>query len=343
MERYFRYEAAGDQFAGRVVCGLPVNSANFAILPPHFPNLDDPILLSALEMSFPTLVKLPNLHGVLCLVLASLVYHFEHLHSKMPINHPLHSTPIFVHADIRIYLLSILESGTDSCYLRASGVPPHIELYKKLDQTQSSISTLPRLIVNELREIIEQNGVMAGNITQGFLETTISKAIADIVGRTGIQNNTQSSCAAESSIEHQIYYWGDGMHLLPESFKFPSVEISVAWKLWWRGNPTEKILPYRKIKTIDLADKKQRNIFYDWKFIMEKLYNYYKRETGLELASTPTEIELIRSFQVVQTMLLPTQKETPQKRQRHDSQLATLTVVRHFREHQKQNLSRTHT
>ncbi|KAF1793909.1 hypothetical protein GQ600_16797 [Phytophthora cactorum] len=36
QDRYFRYEAAGDQYLGRVVAGLPQNSAQFAVLPPHF-------------------------------------------------------------------------------------------------------------------------------------------------------------------------------------------------------------------------------------------------------------------------------------------------------------------
>ena len=34
--RYFKFEGAMDQFLGRVICGLPINSGNFAILPPFF-------------------------------------------------------------------------------------------------------------------------------------------------------------------------------------------------------------------------------------------------------------------------------------------------------------------
>ena len=36
---YLRYEAAGDREVGRIVAGLPIDSPNFAILPPFF---DDP-------------------------------------------------------------------------------------------------------------------------------------------------------------------------------------------------------------------------------------------------------------------------------------------------------------
>jgi len=36
QDRYMRYEAAGDQFLCRVVAGLPLDSPDFAALPPHF-------------------------------------------------------------------------------------------------------------------------------------------------------------------------------------------------------------------------------------------------------------------------------------------------------------------
>ena len=35
-ERYLQYEKAGDQYLGRVVTGLDVNSAKFAVSPPYF-------------------------------------------------------------------------------------------------------------------------------------------------------------------------------------------------------------------------------------------------------------------------------------------------------------------
>lgn len=41
QDRYLRYAAAGDQFLGRVVAGLPLDNANFASLPPHFKREDE--------------------------------------------------------------------------------------------------------------------------------------------------------------------------------------------------------------------------------------------------------------------------------------------------------------
>ncbi len=39
-ERYLQFEKAGDQYLGRVVCGLDVNSVKFAVSPPFF-DFDD--------------------------------------------------------------------------------------------------------------------------------------------------------------------------------------------------------------------------------------------------------------------------------------------------------------
>ena len=36
QDTYLRYEAAGDQYVGRVVSGLPISSPKFAALPPQF-------------------------------------------------------------------------------------------------------------------------------------------------------------------------------------------------------------------------------------------------------------------------------------------------------------------
>ncbi|ETV78816.1 hypothetical protein H257_07646 [Aphanomyces astaci] len=54
----FRYEAAGDPFTGRVVAGVPINSSDFAVLPPHFRDPSATVVLSALQVVFPLLA--PN-------------------------------------------------------------------------------------------------------------------------------------------------------------------------------------------------------------------------------------------------------------------------------------------
>ncbi|EGZ14504.1 hypothetical protein PHYSODRAFT_382410, partial [Phytophthora sojae] len=84
QDRYFRYEAAGDQFLGRVVAGLPVNDSKFATLPPYFQNGSDKNVKSCVEIMFPVLSREANMAGILRLCLASLVHHAEYLLQLLP-------------------------------------------------------------------------------------------------------------------------------------------------------------------------------------------------------------------------------------------------------------------
>jgi hypothetical protein len=40
QDRYIQFDLAGDQHAGRTVCGLPASSHQFSVLPPHFKKTD---------------------------------------------------------------------------------------------------------------------------------------------------------------------------------------------------------------------------------------------------------------------------------------------------------------
>ncbi|KAH9122377.1 hypothetical protein AeMF1_006297 [Aphanomyces euteiches] len=338
MERYFRYEAAGDQYTGRVAAGLSVNSSDFSILPPHFPDPDDPILVGALKMSFPTLHNISHLGGVLRLILASLVYHFDYLTTMLPASHPLLSTPLFVNDSVRVYLQSVLQSGLDSKFLRASGVPPHVEVYKKLDRMDRSILSLPRQIVDKISALLEETGAIGGHITRSFLETVVKNAVQSLTGiTTPLTGPSQQNSQTESTNhQFQIYSWGSGIHLLPETFQFPSVDICTAWKLWWRGNPQQGLIPFKQIKTIDLSSRNQRNIYYEWKFTMEILCQYYSSKTGKPLLKNPSELQLVDAFDIVKHAVDHFRDETSKKRKRRDCQLKITTVARLFREHAPQ-------
>ncbi|KAE9073512.1 hypothetical protein PF010_g25041 [Phytophthora fragariae] len=95
QDRYIRYESAGDQYLGRVVAGLPLNRADFAVLPPHFVDNQEIKLRTCVEEMFPTLKKCSGLQDILKLCIASLVYHHDFLREAMPASHPLLSTFLF--------------------------------------------------------------------------------------------------------------------------------------------------------------------------------------------------------------------------------------------------------
>jgi hypothetical protein len=103
----FRYEAAGDQYVGRVVSGLSLLQAEFATLPPHFVQMDE-CVKRALVLCFPDLnrgnKKMRKMEKVAEMSLASLVYHSDFLRQTLPDKHILFESILFREYNLLIQL-----------------------------------------------------------------------------------------------------------------------------------------------------------------------------------------------------------------------------------------------
>jgi hypothetical protein len=71
--RYIKYDAAGDQLIGRILAGLPQQSPQFAVLPPHFSEQEHPLVKNYSTLLFGVCNQLTR-H-----LLAQLIYHFDWL------------------------------------------------------------------------------------------------------------------------------------------------------------------------------------------------------------------------------------------------------------------------
>ncbi|KAH9104699.1 hypothetical protein LEN26_014929 [Aphanomyces euteiches] len=180
MERYIRYESAGDPYLGRVVAGLPLDKRQFALLPPHFAKQDT---------------------SVDC-------------------------------------CLQVLEE-----------------------------------------KVLEEKGVGCGNISRQFLESTINAAISNVAS---IQARVSCTPIETINPSYTVFAWAGWLHKLPEDFDFPSVDIAMAWRLWWLGNSMAKHPPYREIDTRDLSTPKKARVFSGWKYLMKHLTECYQRHTQKE-------------------------------------------------------------
>ena len=96
QDRYVRFEAAGDQFVGRTVAGLPLGEAEFSILPPHFVKIDDDVN-ACLKKVFPNLPE--NLNYIGEFTLASLVFHSSWIRQNVSKKHQIFSSPLFVESN----------------------------------------------------------------------------------------------------------------------------------------------------------------------------------------------------------------------------------------------------
>jgi hypothetical protein len=106
IDRYIFSGAGSDQIVGRSVSGLPLQTMDFAVLPPHF-TLEDIIILSEKIRwecfvehydKYPTCFK-----KVIPFLLASITYHYESgfLQSNLVSGHPIWSSQIFT-SDVNV-------------------------------------------------------------------------------------------------------------------------------------------------------------------------------------------------------------------------------------------------
>ncbi|KAF0704091.1 hypothetical protein AaE_015112 [Aphanomyces astaci] len=213
VERYVHYDGTGDQYVGRVVAGLPLESGGFAVLPPHFVAGSEPMVANAGAVVFPRLWVHEELRGVLKLCLASLVYHKEFLEASLPPKHQLLAYVLFGDLTLANTLGSTVTLASN--ILQPTGIPPHVGLHTQLEQTSVLVCTLPSEICEGIEKILEDKGVTAGNITQSLLEKLLKDAVASVVSLTSASSSTTVEVTDESIPTRPVHYWGgDGTTFL---------------------------------------------------------------------------------------------------------------------------------
>ncbi|KAH9122174.1 hypothetical protein AeMF1_006420 [Aphanomyces euteiches] len=323
LERYMHYERAGDQFLGRVVAGLPMDSTKFAQLPPHFPLVPSSLVTTSIDIMFPHLARLTSMRLILSMCLASLVHHGPNLVSVLPKRHALLSTHLFRSNDTMNALRQ--DVLLDSTFLKSTGIPPHVALYACIAESQNAIQALPDVIVDRVGELIEEKGVAAGNITHALLKSTITEAMQ--------QSNYRSPPDQPPSVFPPplgMYVWGERFRRLPIDFVFPSVGPTTAWELWWRGNASSNLPPFRHIHPEDLKIHAQRSQLVEWKLVM-KHFEDVCAESGLNLSRNLSDDELIISSRMISGYLQTICTAKSDKRRRRVPQLKLMSIVRDVR------------
>lgn len=323
QERYFRYEGAGDQYLGRVVAGLPLNSSAFAALPPHFADNDDSDVTWCVQQTFPGMVVDAELLPTLKLCLASLVYHYDFFCNILPSNHALRASFLFRKRDEALALRSRL-ADPSSTWMRATGVPPHIELYRQDELTRQAVEKIPSVVLDGISTILEENGVRAGHVTTETLRAAIREALVDA-----------SVLLPESSVRvvpppraPEYYTWNNKFHVLPEKFEFPSVDAFSAWKLWWFGNSVTGWPPFRSINTCDLSTRRKRQTYSEWSCMMNLIADAASASSQHQISKPVTEDQATEVFNIgTQHLPLPASNH-----KRRWTQLKVTTALRLVRQ-----------
>jgi len=138
LSRYLFSERAGDCYAGRILCGLPVKTAKFATvgpeLDPSFPDAD-----GVINTIFPVLSDIAECRQMLRVFLTNLVYHSDFLERSLPSNHLLFKNPIFMD-EARLARLREKIIARRSDVPSATGVPPHTISIKGIDDSKQRMS-----------------------------------------------------------------------------------------------------------------------------------------------------------------------------------------------------------
>jgi hypothetical protein len=165
MSRYTRFEAAGDQYVGRCVSGLPINSHKFAHLPPFFKTIG-PEVNRAISICFPKYNA--SMYGILQFCLASVIFHTPFLKETLPKNHLLFASPLFQDTSLFNTLAGAvicpIDDGTQR--IRASGIPPHVSLLVSMIAVANEVRTVPQRIISGVSDLLEQRSEDAGSITR---------------------------------------------------------------------------------------------------------------------------------------------------------------------------------
>lgn len=306
QDRYLRYADAGDQYLGRVVAGLPVDSPLFSILPPHFKQEANNLIGSHIRALFPHLATEESLVPILRLCLASLVQHADFLQSNLPGGHPLLSTHIFAKPSVIEVLRAHLVT-TESEWMVASGIPPHVLILDKLEE-------LPGELECRIRILMEKNGVAAGNITRDVLKATLSELVSDLGLQTRLTEQPQQ--------QRQYHYWNNKFHVLPQGFTLPHVDPLSAWLVWWFGD--RDYPPYRSFGRYDMsASVKAR--YSEWSSLMNHIIQSIERVTSTQLPDLKDEIRAIELFNIGYNNL-------DFERSKRETQLSMSTILRKIRE-----------
>jgi hypothetical protein len=270
QDTYLVYADAGDQYVGRVVSGLPLNSHNFAMLPPYFPELSESVS-RALELCFPS-VRGRVEDKVLAFCLASIVHHSEWLRAKLPGSHAIFRAALFLEGDLLAKLVSQVKCHVPatSVMLKATGVPPHIDQLHKLERVEMTLEKMFSRIEEKFDGVVDNvlRGLDERQVESHLTPTGLKSQLRTMIDELGLGDlrsllsGSRLGSGSQSPPDEQlraddgallqgfaVFTW-DGLvnRLLPADFVFPrNASVRDMWFLYIVGSPSTRIRPLKDI------------------------------------------------------------------------------------------------
>jgi len=300
LSRYFRFEAAGDQFVAKVAALRDPCDINFAQLPAHFKSTKDEGVLAKIKDAVQTqfgehLCSMGNLMPVLELSLAVLLERKDYLSSNLAGADPFKVTPLF--ADPIKFgdeLVGLVTHDTDDT-MRPTGVPPYTAILVQNARIEKKIDDQDRkfgvMLDTKISQMVHDHGNMSGTHMDekinGLFERLNERekerdaATLEQVG----QRRERGAAIVEDDLVGNpkrlcmALDWkdGGGGRRLPKTFSFPDARVKQGWTLWWQGSAPENV-PFRIINAkrdifVDGSPerKKQKYLVTEWRRVYKKM------------------------------------------------------------------------
>ena len=270
QDRYLFAGAGGDQLTGRVLSGLPFNEPTFASLPPHFSA--NGLAQVAWTTVLPLYPRLPEtFKRAVPYLLASICFHEQWLRSTLPAHHPLFNTHLFASGQVAMLKVHVT-AGRSHCPLTgmsATGIPPHLVLSNELvdvakqtevlkDALLEKCSQLPAELVTVMLKRFSINGAIP--VTLDDIKALLNNAVNQMRAewRDAIPTAAGLSCPPDPLADptgdprFQLWQWGNALHMVPEGWRLPVVDVKATWHLWQYGHVEARIRPLRHLKKADL-------------------------------------------------------------------------------------------
>jgi hypothetical protein len=331
-ERYLQEEPGGDQYCGRVVAGLDLNSPKFAVLPPHFaPNA---IEQQDLQKIFPAFGGHAGFLGVLSLALASMVYHDKFLRESFPRGHQFFSSTLHSDPNLLPDLSALVHHGLSSPHMKPTGVPPHVTILLMLEGIDVSLSDLPPKLTQQIEEVLQRNGAAAANITPAGLARSLEDILTRILPHHLIDPGNAPPNPAPPVASYQLYTWGGSFHRLPEGYKFPGASLAGAFRLWFNGATEGNIPPFKSLEPTDFSDKNQRKRLSDWRYLMGALVEALDGDYIIDNHNQHQVDTLNSQFKLAMERV----PMNPRKRKTRPEEWTVVTAVREIRTWKKRRI-----
>ena len=138
----------------------------------------------------------------------------------------------------------------------------------------------------------------------------------------GEVQRSETGQRSSDSAGHQLYMWGGRLRRVPQGWTYPRhATVLTGWRLWWLGNKTEGVPPYRNLTLLDLASTAEKKVFSDWKAVFGRIEGYLS-ETG-QLSDADHVAEM---YQGACDLL-----KRGSKRGERTDQISVLTAAKKFR------------